>query len=61
MHIYTSSFLKQIIRILQTSRHQLNLGLVKNVVDILITSDNLLVIVNSLPLYIIFQMFFDPE
>ena len=61
MDEYTSNFFKIVIRIFQTSRKFLNLDNVKSLVDQLITGDKLLVVVNSLPLYLAIQMFFDAE
>lgn len=70
MSSYTSTFFKQIIRIFQTSRKFLNIDYVKPLIDQLITGNTianqqndhqLLVIVNSLPLYLAIQMFFDPN
>ena len=61
MDEYTSNFLKIVIRIFQTGRKLLNLGYVKTLVDQLITGDKLLVVVNSLPLYLAIQMFFEPD
>ena len=61
MDEYTSNFLKIVIRIFQTGRQLLNLGYVKTLVDQLITGDKLLVVVNSLPLYLAIQMFFEPD
>lgn len=61
MDEYTSNFFKIIIRSLQTSRQFLDLKFVKRIVDHLISGDKLLVVVNSLPLYLAIQMFFDSE
>lgn len=61
MDEYTSNFFKIIIRSLQTSRQFFDLSYVKKIVDHLITGEKLLVVVNSLPLYLAIQMFFDPD
>ena len=61
MDEYTSNFFKIIIRSLQTSRQFLDLSFVKKIVDHLISGEKLLVVVNSLPLYLAIQMFFEPE
>ena len=52
MDEYTSNFFKIIIRSLQTSRQFFDLSYVKKIVDHLITGEKLLVVVNSLPLYL---------
>lgn len=52
MDEYTSNFFKIVIRIFQTSRQFLNMDRVKTFLDQLITGDKLLVVVNSLPLYL---------
>ena len=61
MSVYTASYLKQVIRMLQTNKGQLDLSGLKQMVDRMITAESLLVTVNSLPLYLVIQMFFDME
>ena len=61
MDEYTSNFFKIVIRIFQTSRKVLNLQYVQKSIDKLITGEKLLVVVNSLPLYLAIQMFFEPK
>ena len=61
MEDYTSNFLQIIIKIFQSSRKFLDLDVVKQTIDDLISEDKLLVAVNSLPLYLTIQMFFEPD
>jgi len=61
MDEYTSNFFKILIKIFQTSRKFLNMDWVKSLLDQLITGDKLLVVVNSLPLNLAIQMFFEAE
>ena len=61
MQIYTSTFLKIVIKILQKCHKFLNMENMKTSIDNLVKSDKLLVVVNTLPLYIMSQMFFAGE
>jgi hypothetical protein len=61
MDEYTSNFFKILIRIFQTSRKFFNMETVKKLLDQLISGDKLTVLVNSIPLYLIIQMFFEAE
>ena len=61
MQIYTAQFLKIVIKILQRGHKFLNMENMKGIIDSLVKSDKLLVVVNTLPLYIMSQMFFAGE
>lgn len=61
MEEYTSHFFKVVIKVFQHSRQFLQLDIIKKLVDQLITSEKLLVVANSLPLYIVTSMFFNSD
>ena len=61
MDEYTSNFFKIVIRIFQTSRKFLNLDGFKSYLDQLISGDKLIVVVNSIPLYLAIQMFYEAD
>lgn len=61
MDEYTSNFFKIVIRIFQTSRKFFNLDNFKKYLDQLISGDKLIVVVNSIPLYLAIQMFYEAE
>ena len=51
--------MKNVIKSLQQGRRFLNLGAFKSVIDDMVTGNRLLVVTQTLPLYILTQMFFD--
>jgi hypothetical protein len=53
MSVHVSTYLKQLIRILQTGRSQLDAQIVRSMVDSMITNQQLLVVANTLPLYLV--------
>lgn len=61
MDEYTSNFFKIVIRIFQTSRKFFDLQNFKVYLDKLISNNKLIVVVNSIPLYLVTQMFYEAE
>lgn len=61
MEEFTSHFFKVIIKICQHSRQLLNLAEIKKLIDGLVNSKKLVVVANSLPLFLVTSMFFSSE
>ena len=57
MDVYTTHFLKTIIKILQQNRQYIKLDQVKNIVEKIMSVDKLDVMANSWPLYFVVSMF----
>ena len=61
MQIYTSQFLKYLIKILQRGKHYLQLETINNTVKGLLISKKLVLVANTLPLFTLAQMFTLPD
>ena len=57
MQIYTSQFLKVLIKILHHSQQFLNLETINNMIKKMLLSDHLYIVANTLPLFKITQLF----
>mmetsp|Transcript_21423 Transcript_21423/g.28744 ORF Transcript_21423/g.28744 Transcript_21423/m.28744 type:complete len:88 (-) Transcript_21423:987-1250(-) len=61
MQIYTSQFLKYLIKILQRGKDYLHLETINKTVKNLLISEKLVIVANTMPLFTLAQMFTLPD